>query len=118
MKTNNPLPFERIIRGCLRPWLDRNRHEEKFVQIIRDLEIVDPRFQPLFEIDFYRYFNCKTKYFHKLIVNESNSFCNRITEVIRREENPDIKKYHISRSLNKIKTFLRQTGGLIHSQDY
>ena len=118
MKNNQPLQFERIISGNLRPWLERNRHEEKFVQIIRDLEIIAPQFQPLYEIDFYRFFNCKTKYYHRLIVNESNNYCNRTTELIGREKDPEIKKCQLSRALNKVKTLLRETRGLIHSNDY
>ena len=66
---NQPFIFERIIGGNLRPWLDNNKHEEKFAQIIRDLKPIEGRFQPLYEIDFYRFFNCKTKHYHKLIIN-------------------------------------------------
>ncbi len=118
MKNNQLFPFERIIRGKLRPWLGKNRHEEKFVQNIRKIEIIEPQFQPFYEIDFYRYFNCKTKYYHKLILSESNNYCNRIIEMIGREEDPGNKKYRVSRSLNKVKMLLRETAGIIHSQNY
>lgn len=79
---NQPLIFDQIIRGKLNPWIYTNGNVVKFIKIIGDLEQISPGFRPLYEIDFYRYFNLKTKYFYQLITNEANNYCNRIIELI------------------------------------
>jgi len=115
---NQPLIFERIIRGDLRPWLDKNKQDEKFETRIGNLEIIAPHFQPLYEIDFYRWFNCKTKYYHKLIVNGANNYCNRIIELVNTEENIRVKKYSLGRRFRKIKALLRESANLINDNYY
>ena len=116
---NQPLVFDRIIHGNLRPWLDTNKHDEKFTQIIRDLKPIEQGFQPLYEIDFYRCFNCKTKYYHKLIINEADNYCNRVIELIRSDDDLRIVKYLLGNTLKKkLKTFLKDVGKLIKANDY
>lgn len=74
---NQPIIFDRIIRGELRPWLDGNKHDEKFAPILGDLKQIGSESQLLYEIDFYRYFNSKTKYYHKLITKEPTIIATR-----------------------------------------
>ncbi len=50
---NQPILFDRIIKGNLRPWLDCNKHDEKFLQIIRVLKPCEHGAQSLYEIDLY-----------------------------------------------------------------
>ena len=115
---NQSLVFERIMWGYLRPWLDKNRQEEKFETAIGDLKIIEPISQPIYEIAFHRCFNCKTKYYKKLIVNEANNYCNTAIELINAHEDMRFKKYLLAGRLKKIKALLRLTGDLINANCY
>ena len=115
---NQPLVFDRIIQGNLSPWLDCNEQEEKFVRNIRYLRPIEPRFQPLYEIGFYRCFNSKTKYYRKLIINEANNYCCRVIEWIGSIRDLSIVKYYLNRTFKKIKSLLREAARLIKANDY
>jgi hypothetical protein len=112
------LIFERIIRGDLRPWLEANRNEEKFASEIGDLIITDPHFVTLYEIDFHPNLNAKTRYYHKLIINEANNYCNRVIELINSDDDIRIIKYLLSDTLKKkLRTLLKDTAKLIKAKD-
>jgi hypothetical protein len=118
LMNKQPLIFERIIRGDLRPWLEVNRHEEKFDSEIGDLIIIEPHFVPLYEIAFYPHLNAKTRYFHKLIINEANNYCNHVIELINSDDDIRIIKYLSGDTLKKkLRTFLKDTAKLIKARD-
>lgn len=111
--------FDRIILGDLRPWLELNRHEEKFASEIGDIKLVEPRFQPIYEIDFHLRFNSKTRYYHKLITNEVNNYCNHLIELISEENDPRVIKYLLrNRFKSKVKTQLKDVAKIIKANDY
>jgi len=115
---NQPIIFERIIRGNLRPWLETNRDEDKFTSIIGDLKLIEPDFQPLFEIDFYFFFNSQTRYYHKLITIEANNYCSRIIELIGSDADTRVIKYLLCDTLKtKLRTFLKDIAKLIKVND-
>jgi DNA-directed RNA polymerase subunit L len=117
--SNVPTVFEEIIHGGLRPWLDSNKPDAKFAPMISSVKAVNPAFQTLYEIDFIRPFNNKTKYYHKLIVNEANSYCNLIVELINEDKNEQLMKYWLNDTLNKrLKTRIKEVGKLIRENDY
>ena len=117
--SNIPEIFESIIHGELRPWLDSNKPDMKFVPMLSSLKIVNSAFPMICEIDFIRPFNNKTKYYSKLILNETNSYCNRIVELINDDENEKLMKYWLNDTLNKrLKTRIKEVGKLIQQNDY
>ncbi len=116
---NQPILFNRIINGNSGPWLEANRHEEKFEAIISDLKPTEPDFGPIYEIEFYPFFNNKTRYYHKLITNEANRYCNQIIELIRSEDDIRIIKYLLNDLLKKkLRSLLKDVGKLIRINDY
>lgn len=119
MNDNQSLLFERILRGDLRPWLEYNKSDERFVRLAEDIKTINADFQPMFEIKFHRCFNQKTKYYHKLILNEVTDYCNRIIELIRGVDDLRVIRYLLSDTLlTKLKTLLKDVGKLIKSCDY
>lgn len=117
--SNQPLIFEEIIRGDLRPWLDDNKVDEKFAPIINDIANSEPQFQPLFEIVFYRFFNARTRYFNKLIVNEANNYCNTCIAYIGFGDDSRVIKYRLGQILKKkLPTLFKDIAKLIKANDY
>jgi|GEM_PF-726004 len=113
------LLFERILRGDLRPWLEGNKLDEKFAGLTAGVKMISPNFQPLYDIEFDRCFNQKTKYYNKLIVSEANGYCNRIIDLIRGEDDLRIIQYLLSNILKKkLRTLLMDVGKLIRANDY
>jgi len=110
---NQTLIFDRILRGDLRPWLDSDS-DEKFASLSGDIKTTEPRFQTLYDFDFYRCFNCKTKYYRKLIINESNAYCNRIIEQISSGADT-YRKGYLSEVVKKLEDLLGETNYLIHT---
>lgn len=116
---NQSLLFDRILHGDLRPWLEWNKFDEKFAMLTADVKKISPNFQPLYEIEFYHCFNQKTKYYHKLIINEVTDYCNRIIELIRGEDDIRVLNYLLSDTLmKKLRTLLKDVGKLIRVNDY
>jgi hypothetical protein len=117
--SNVPTVFEEIIHGSLRPWLDSNKPDAKFAPMLSSVKAVNPNFHALYEIDFIRPFNNKTKYYHKLIINEANNYCNLIVELINEDKNEQLMKYWLNDTLNKrLKTRIKEVGKLIRENDY
>lgn len=117
--SNKPLIFEEIIRGDLRPWLDDNKVDEKFAPIINDIANSEPQFQPLYEIVFYRFFNARTRYFNKLIVNEANNYCNTCIAYIGSGDDSRVIKYRLGQILKKkLPTLFKDIAKLIKANDY
>ena len=116
---NVPELFDQILYKNLRPWLDTNKPDEKFFPMISAVENFYPAFQSLYEVDFYKPFNNKTKYYQKLILNGSNKYCNFIIELINEDDNVQVQKYWLNDTLNKkLRTRLNDIGKLIKDNDY
>ena len=116
---NQPFIFERIIRGNLRPWLENNRLEDKFTTTIGDLKLIEPQFQPLYAIDFYLFFNSQTRYYHKLIINEANNYCNNVIELINLDSDTRTIEYLLYDTLRKkLRTLLKYNAKLIKANDW
>jgi len=117
--SNRPFIFERIIGGNLRPWLDENMYENKFAASIGDLELIVPRFQPIYEIDFYPFFSNKTRYYYKLITNEANNYCNHVIELINSNDNIRVIRYLLVDTLkNKLRTLLKDSARLLKANNW
>jgi hypothetical protein len=116
----NDIPeiFNQILYNTLRPWLDINKPDEKFEPMIRELPTIEPHFHQTYEFDFIRPFNSKTRYYHKLIVNETNDYINHILKLIKADTDPNLMLYWLNDTLNKkLKTLLKDTGKLIKDND-
>ena len=113
------LLFEEILRGNLRPWLDANKCDEKFVPLLGDITAIAPRFAPSYEFDFYRFFNARTRYYHKLITSEANNFCNQLLEHTDTNDDSRIIKYRLGVILKKrLPTLLKDVAKLIKANNY
>lgn len=111
--------FDEIIYKSLAPWLDINNPDEKFTALITEIESVKPEFQPLYEINFHRPFNDKTRYYQKLIVNASNAYCNKIYRLIKENDNPKLHKYWKNNLLDKkLPTRLKDIAKIIQEKNY
>lgn len=116
---NNDLAnLDEILYGNLRPWLDSNKPDEKFHSMIYELPIVHPNYQNLFEIAFHRPFNNKTQYYHKYILNESISYCNKLYELYNEDSNLKLQKYWFDNTSKKLQTRLKELGKLIKEKQF
>jgi hypothetical protein len=116
---NEPTLFDNILYNNLRPWLSSNNPDEKFAPLLSEIETIYPESQYLYEIDFQRPFNHKTKYYNKLIINEANSYCNKIINLVNEDKNTKLQKYWINDTLNnKMQTRLKDIGKIIKDKDY
>ena len=113
-----PSIFDRIILGDLRPWLENNRHEEKFKSEIGDIKLVEPLFQQLYEIDFLPRLNYKTRYYHKLITAEANNYCNSLIALIGSKDDSREIKYFLREFRNKVKSQLTEVSKTIQANNY
>jgi hypothetical protein len=111
--------LDEILYKGLRPWLNANNPDEKFTAMISGIRTVPPVFQPQYEIKFERPFNSKTKYYTKLITNETTKSCNQLFDVLLEDDAPQLIKYRINDTLNKkLKTRLKDIGKLIKDQKF
>jgi hypothetical protein len=111
--------LDEILYKGLRPWLNANNPDEKFASMISAIKTVSPIFQPHYEIKFERPFNSKTKYYTKLITNETINSCNQLFDVLMEDETPQLILYRLNDTLSKkIKTRLKDVGKLIKDQKF
>ena len=116
---NIPIIYDQILYGNLSPWHEANKPDAKFIPLLSNIKTIEPTFQPVYDFDFIRHFNNKTWYYHKLIVNEANNYCNYIINLINADENENLKQYWINDTLNKkLHTRLIEIGKLIQDNDY
>lgn len=116
---NVPVIYDQILYNNLSPWHDSNKPDAKFITMLSSVKTINPSFQPLYDIDFIRHFNNKTRYYHKLIVNEGNNYCNQIISLINADDDERLKKYWINDTLNKkLHTRIKEIGKLIKDNDY
>lgn len=116
---NKPTLFDKILYDSLRPWLNSNNSDDKFAPLISDIVTVYSEHPLIYEIDFYRPFNNKTRYYNKLIINETNRYCNKIINLINEDHNTLLQKYWLNDTLNKkLQTRLKDIGKIIRDNDY
>ena len=118
--TNNEFKnLDKVLYGNLIPWSDNNKPDEKFTSMISEISKVEPEFPVCFEIEFQRTFNQKTKYYQKLIRNQSIAYCNRIHQIINENDNIKAHKYWRNDTLNKkIPSRLKDIGKIIKDWQY
>lgn len=108
-----------ILYHGLRPWLEQNALDEKFASKLTEVKEQTPAFTFQYEIHFERPFNHKTKYYNKLILNETIQTINQLHELITEDNNESLVKYWLNDTLEKkLKTRLKDIGKLIKEQDY
>jgi len=117
---NNELTlFDNILYGNLAPWLDKNKPDERFVAKLNEIKKVKPLFPHQYEIEFYRPFNAKTQYYHKLILDESIAYCNKIYQLVKEDDNLKLLKYWRNDTLEKkLPSKLKDLGKLIKDRQY
>jgi hypothetical protein len=117
---NNDLNLiDKIIYGNLMPWLDENKPDAKFVALVNEVKKITPEYTAKFELDFYRPFNQKTKYYNKLIFNEVTAYCNKIKKLIHEDNNSKLQKYWQNDTLNKkLPSRLKDLGKLIKDKQF
>ncbi len=99
---SNPFnQLDGIIYHDLQPWLDINKPNEKFAALIPKIKPVGLNFNQLYEFDFYRPFNSKLEYYQKLIISETNQYCNSIIALINEDDNALRQKYWYDDTMNK-----------------
>jgi len=116
-KQNNTL--DKILDYELRPWLAQNSMDDEFASKFRSLKEYTPQ-QPLqFEIEFFRPFDNKTKYYSKLILNTVKSDFDALYQTIDEDRNENLIRYYLNDTLNKrLKTRLKDLGELLKKKDY
>lgn len=116
-KQNNTL--DKILDYELRPWLTQNSMDDVFASKFRSLKEYTPQ-QPLqFEIEFFRPFDNKTKYYSRLILNTVKSDFDILYQTIDEDRNENLIRYYLNDILNKrLKTRLKDLGELLKEKDY
>jgi len=102
-----------------RPWLEANNPDERFASMISGVKLVEPAFQPKYEIQFERPFNNKTKYYSKFILNEKIKTTNLLLEALQEDDTPQLIKYRLNATLNKkLKTKIKDIGNFIKKRQF
>jgi hypothetical protein len=106
-----------ILYKGLQPWLPENNPDEKFAPMLSEIKAFEPKIQMKYEVDFFRPFNNKTKYYQKLIFREMNKYCDHVISLIADDSNHQVKKYWLNDTLEKkLKTRLKEIGKLINER--
>ena len=117
--SNDTITLDEILYKNQAPWLAENASNEKFVSKIHEVKEYVPAFQFKNTIEFERSINAKTKYYTKLIINESIGTINQLHDIITADDNPQIKAYWIDKVLErKLKTRIRDIGTVLKDKDY
>lgn len=116
-KQNNTL--DKILDYELRPWLTQNSLDDVFASKFRSLKEYTPKQSLQFQIDFYRPFDNKTKYYSRLILNTVKSDFDTLYQTIDEDRNENLIRYYLNDTLNKrLKTRLKDLGNLLKEKDY
>ena len=117
--SNQTKILDDILYQKLRPWLDQNSLDQKFASKVSTVRSVSTDYPFKYEIDFLRPTDNKTKYYNKLILNNTKEECTKIVNLIQEDDNEKLIKYWLEDTLNKrIKTRLKDIGKLIKEKDY
>src|SRR5690554_5632515 len=111
--------LDKILDYELRPWLPQNSLDDVFAAKFRSLNEYTPKQQLLFQIDFHRPFDHKTKYYSRLILNTVKSDFDILYQTIDEDRNENLIRYYLNDILNKrLKTRLKDLGKLLKEKDY
>jgi hypothetical protein len=103
-----------ILYKGLQPWLPENNPDEKFAPMLSEIKAFEPKIKMKYEVDFFRPFNNKTKYYQKLIFREMTKYCDLVISLIADDSNHQVKKYWLNDTLEKkLKTRLKEIGKLL-----
>ena len=117
--SNDTIILDEILYKNQAPWLAENASNEKFVSKIHEVKEHVPAFQFKNTIEFERSINAKTKYYSKLIINESIATINQLHGIIATDDNSQIRAYWIDKVLErKLKTRIRDIGKVLKDKDY
>jgi len=106
--------LDNILYKGLQPWLPENNPDEKFASMLSGIKAFEPKIKMKYEVDFFRPFNNKTKYYQKLIFREMNKYCDLVISLIADDSNHQVKKYWLNDTLEKkLKTRLKEIGKLL-----
>lgn len=111
--------LDKILDYELRPWLPQNSLDDVFAAKFRSLNEYTPKQPLLFQIDFHRPFDHKTKYYSRLILNTVKSDFDILYQTIDEDRNENLIRYYLNDILNKrLKTRLKDLGELLKEKDY
>jgi hypothetical protein len=111
--------LNKILYKGLRPWLVQNSFEVKFASLLRSLKELSFDFNFLYEINFFRPIDDKTKYYSRLIQNTVKVDIERISNLISEDNTENLIRYWLDDTLNKgLKTRLKDIGILIKEKDF
>lgn len=118
-KFSYPFPFDQIMHGDLRPWLETNQEEEKFALMVSELDGGVPDIEIKYEVDFYRPFSHKTKYYYRLMLLMRNNYCCQVIKVLSESNDVRLTKYYLNAILDKkLRSRLMETGKLIKAYQF
>ena len=111
--------LDEILYQGQRPWLEKNTLDEKFASKFRTLKESSTNYQFLYEINFIRPFDNKTKYYSKLILNTVKKDVENLFNLISKDDTENLIRYWLNDTLNKrLRTRLKDIGKLIKEKDF
>ncbi|MBD3638516.1 MAG: hypothetical protein HUJ25_14280 [Crocinitomicaceae bacterium] len=117
--TDITISLDQLIYGNQAPWKEANAIDEKFASEIHKIQQKTPSFEYKYVVNFERPFNHKTKYYAKLITNETIATITQFHDIISADDNEKIKAYWLDKLLEKkLKTRLSDIGKIIKEKDY
>lgn len=117
--SNQTTLLDEILYQGQRPWLEKNTLDEKFASKFRTLKEASTDYQFLYEINFIRPFDNKTKYYSKLILNTVKKDVENLYNLISKDDTENLIRYWLNDTLNKrLKTRLKDIGKLIKEKDF
>lgn len=106
-----------ILYKGLQPWLAKNNPDEKYAAM-SPVKAVEPVNTMKYKVEFFRPFNNKTSYYQKLILSETNKYCDRVINFIKEDDDFRVIKFKLNDTLDKkLKTRLKEIGKLIKEKN-
>lgn len=103
-----------ILFNGLSPWLSASNPDEMYISMPSEIKVFESRISMRYEIDFFRPFNNKTKYYQKLIFREMNRLCESFIQMINENEDSRVRKFLLNDILDKkLNTRIKEIGKLI-----
>lgn len=117
IKTNKIPWLDSILFGKLRPWLDENREEEQFIDMLYELDQAEP-FLENHSLNFYTSFNPITDYYKKYIETKSTEFIHEVDVKIQDQEHDISKTYTLKNLIRRIDYYLHKLSESIKAKSY
>ena len=116
---NNSLElFNQILFTNLRPWMQGQVSEQKYIDLLQAVSKEHYQFQPLYKVNFPKPLSAKRKYYSSLIENGAIKFLNTSYTVIENASQRG-KKYWLNDTLNKkIKPTFKEVQQVIEEYGY